>query len=350
MKLVYGAITFLLVVVGNCYQELQEKERNVLISEEYRTRAKENFDIHNDHGLLEPILKVRLPGTSESGRVREHFKEFFQRMGDDWVVEQDQFYDIVPVAPVKGGDTNVSFTNFIATRDPPGAVDGDVGRLALVAHYDSKREPDGFIGAIDSAFPCALILQVIENLNGILTEKWASNQSNGNKRMGLQVILLDGEEALKEWSDTDSVYGARYLAKSWESSQYGVLSTRKNRIDSIDLFVLLDLLGTAKPNIPSYYKHTHWSHQALRKLQGEVSKEEWFPKDPKFLFAGQIGDDHLPFYNFGVPILHLIPIPFPDVWHTINDDGEHLDEATMLQWNDIMTLFVAEYMELSGFI
>ena len=32
---------------------------------------------------------------------------------------------------------------------------------------------------------------------------------------------------------------------------------------------------------------------------------------------GKISDDHLPFLDRGVPILHLIPSPFPSVWHTV---------------------------------
>ena len=27
----------------------------------------------------------------------------------------------------------------------------------------------------------------------------------------LQLVFFDGEEAFKEWSDTDSIYGARYV-------------------------------------------------------------------------------------------------------------------------------------------
>ena len=30
----------------------------------------------------------------------------------------------------------------------------------------------------------------------------------------LQLVFFDGEEAFKEWSDTDSIYGARYVTLS----------------------------------------------------------------------------------------------------------------------------------------
>jgi hypothetical protein len=37
----------------------------------------------------------------------------------------------------------------------------------------------------------------------------------------LQFIFFDGEEAFVKWSDTDSIYGARNLAKVWKNETYG---------------------------------------------------------------------------------------------------------------------------------
>lgn len=59
-------------------------------------------------------------------------------------------------------------------------------------------------------------------------------------------------------------------------------------------------------------------------------------------------DDHIPFLARGVEILHIIPLPFPAVWHTANDDGEHLDTDTTDDWAVIVTAFVAEWMDLEG--
>lgn len=383
-------LTAVLAVAGtaHAYKQLAPEELQHLLSDGYSSAARQNFDPKNTTGLLAPILRVRLPGTKESAEVRAHFRDFFEQSpalasGPDgsssWEVEEDNFYDTTPVPPVQGGEVNVSFTNLAAVRDPPGTRPGDVGRLTLVAHYDSKREPAGFIGAIDSAFPCALILQVLANLDAALTRKWQTSADGDNHIRGLQVLLLDGEEALKDWTATDSIYGARHMARTWDeqTGDYGVTTQRKSRLDAIDLFLLLDLLGTAAPNIPSYYKHTDWAHVHLDRLQrlirGEsteaksentrdnkkngqkkasVDKAEdgWFARPGKFFMGGKIGDDHLPFHNFGVPILHLIPVPFPHVWHTIEDDADHLDMPTMVEWAQIMTVFVAEYMELSGYL
>ena len=65
---------------------------------------------------------------------------------------------------------------------------------------------------------------------------------------------------------------------------------------------------------------------------------------------GGIADDHLPFMARGVEILHMIPSPFPRVWHEMDDDGEHLDLNTVEDWAQLVTAFAAEWMELEGFM
>lgn len=51
----------------------------------------------------------------------------------------------------------------------------------------------------------------------------------------------------------------------------------------------------------------------------------------------------------GVEVLHIIPAPFPRVWHQLDDDGEHLDGPTVEDWGRLVTAFIGEYMNLEGF-
>ncbi len=53
----------------------------------------------------------------------------------------------------------MEFTNIIATLDPTATR-----RLVLACHYDSAKLPD-FIGATDSAVPCAILLDLAVSLN-----------------------------------------------------------------------------------------------------------------------------------------------------------------------------------------
>lgn len=260
--------------------------------------------------------------------------------------------------------------NLIMSRDPPWATVGEVSRLTLVAHYDSKLTPVDFIGATDSAAPCAILMHAARSLDSALTRKWEAMQADGvgeggfdniEDHTGIQILFLDGEEAFVSWTDDDSLYGARSLAAEMESTFHPATSTYHNQISSISLFVLLDLLGAAGPKVPSYYKTTHWAYKKLAVLEQhfrdlsafQSSGDPWFPdfnKDEDRWMGGMIQDDHIPFMARGVEVLHIIPTPFPRVWHQVDDDGEHLDIKTVSDWSLLITAFAAEWMDLDGFL
>ena len=76
-------------------------------------------------------------------------------------------------------------------------------------------------------------------------------------------------------------------------------------------------------------------------------------KEPQhFNSAYMMEDDHIPFMARGVEVLHIIPNPFPAVWHNmrgIPDDGEHLDLDTVEDWGMMVTAFIGEWMDLEGY-
>ena len=51
-------------------------------------------------------------------------------------------------------------------------------------------------------------------------------------------------------------------------------------------------------------------------------------------------------YVSGVPILHLISVPFPSVWHKITDDETILDQNSIENLLKILRIFVAQYLHL----
>jgi glutaminyl-peptide cyclotransferase len=61
---------------------------------------------------------------------------------------------------------------------------------------------------------------------------------------------------------------------------------------------------------------------------------------------GAVSDDHLPFIAQGVETLHVIPQPFPRVWHTMEDDGAHLDGGVVRDWARIVAGFVLEWLDM----
>jgi glutaminyl-peptide cyclotransferase len=61
-------------------------------------------------------------------------------------------------------------------------------------------------------------------------------------------------------------------------------------------------------------------------------------------------DDHLPFLRSGVPVTHLIPQPFPAVWHTMDDDGSAINPEVLDDYSRILRVFLTQYMQLESAI
>ncbi|KAK5090515.1 hypothetical protein LTS08_002580 [Lithohypha guttulata] len=344
----------------NAYSTLSDST----IRQRFPRSQSRDFDIHTGP-ILAPILIPRVPGTENSTKVLDHFVRFFQGELPEWNIEVQNSTSKTPTH----GNEDVPFRNFIASRRPPWLSDGHVGYLTLVAHYDSKIEPVGFIGATDSAAPCAMIMSAVRSIDAAMTNKWQKMQETTDEfeledsnALGLQVLFLDGEEAFHSWTATDSIYGARALADDWDTAMYPARSTYKTKLNSIDLFVLLDLLGSGESlPIPSWMQNTHWAYQHLAKLEHRLRKmglfksdnsQTWLPeKDKKndaIFQQTMMQDDHIPFVARGVPALHLIPSRFPSQWHRIGDNAEYLDIPTVEDWSLLTAAFAAEYLELEG--
>ncbi|XP_076987528.1 glutaminyl-peptide cyclotransferase-like protein isoform X1 [Tamandua tetradactyla] len=285
---------------------------------------------------LRPLLVVRTPGSPGNLQVRKFLEASLLALTADWHVELDPFTASTPLGPV-------DFGNVVATLDPRAAH-----HLTLACHYDSKLFPSElapFVGATDSAVPCALLLELAEALDLELSR--AKQQA---APVTLQLLFLDGEEALKEWGPKDSLYGSRHLAQLMASEPH---SPGPTRIQAIELFVLLDLLGAPNPTFYSHFPRTaRWFHR-LRNIEKRLHRLNLLQSHPQEVMYFQPGeppssveDDHLPFLHRGVPVLHLIPIPFPAVWHTSADTEANLHKPTVHNLSRIFAVFLAEYLGL----
>lgn len=276
-------------------------------------------DILPGGSLLEPFLISRPVESPNHRRVREYIRQHFvNRLG--WQFEEDSFITNTPIGPKR-------FTNLIVTSGSPATrLPPSHRRIVLACHYDSKRfvedesgvRQEGFIGATDSAWSCALLLHL------------AASFRFNDVDHGLQMIFFDGEEPMEEWSDADSIYGAKHLAHQWRTM---------GKLENIEYMILLDLLGCRGGKLRSFFPTTARPFNQLvaieriLRVQGKLRTREPIFMDDQQLMGVQdgqftVGDDHIPFAQAGVPILHLIPIPFPDVWHRITDDRTALDPDT----------------------
>uniref|UniRef100_A0A663N7I6 Glutaminyl-peptide cyclotransferase n=1 Tax=Athene cunicularia TaxID=194338 RepID=A0A663N7I6_ATHCN len=293
---------------------------------------------------LRPILIERYSGSPGNYIVRQHIKHRLQRLQAGWEIEEDTFQRYTPY----GYQT---FSNIISTLNPSAKR-----HLVLACHYDSKFfgqqwQERVFIGATDSAVPCAMILELARALDNKL--QLIKTSSTSRPDLSLQLIFFDGEEAFVRWSPSDSLYGSQHLAQKMVSTPHPPGSTTTNQLQGIDLLVLLDLIGAPNPVFPNYFPNTvRWFErlQAIEQelhnmnlLKDHVAESQYFQTT---LHRGLVEDDHIPFLLRGVPVLHLIPSPFPAVWHTMEDTEENLDKTTIDNLSKILQVFVLEYLNL----
>src|SRR6201994_2075000 len=117
---------------------------------------------------------------------------------------KDSFTASTPAGPL-------TMTNYIVKF--PGSKDGII---VLASHYDTNYplKDTGNVGANDGGSSTGLLLEL-------------ANSFRGKKLAGYSVwlVFFDGEEAFKEWTDTDSDYGSRHLAEKWQAG--GGMETNK---------------------------------------------------------------------------------------------------------------------------
>jgi glutaminyl-peptide cyclotransferase len=160
------------------------------------------LDFADPKSLLSGILVPRPPGSESLAKVRGLLKAHFASLG--WHEFEDVFTADTPRGPVE-------FTNLVFTHDPTSEH-----KLVLAAHLDSKIAPENFVGATDSAAPCAMLADVALALDPLLDEQLRRVQSGellqdaeDESRTTLQIVFFDGEEAFEVWTKTDSIYGSR---------------------------------------------------------------------------------------------------------------------------------------------
>jgi len=205
--------------------------------------------------------------------------------GDE--VESDEF-----IADTPAGKFPVH--NIIAKY--PGMKDGII---VIAGHYDTNYplRGTGYVGANDGGSTTAILLEF-------------ANQLRGKKNDGYSVWLVwtDGEEAVKSWSDTDSLYGTKHLAAKWQQD-----GTAKK----IKAFLLTDMIGDADLDIDRDDNSTRWLEDVILEAATRLGYQSHF-----FARENAISDDHLPFMKIGVPCADIIDIDYGynDVFHHTPQD------------------------------
>lgn len=168
--------------------------------------------------------------------------------------------------------------------------------IVLASHYDTNYPLKKYVGANDGASSSALLLELANQLRG---------KKNGPS---VWLVWFDGEEAFKEWSDSDSLYGSRHLADKWKAD-----GTTKR----IKAFLLLDMIGDKDLNIDWDENSTASLRKVVLRAATNLALQSYF-----FERRTAIEDDHLPFAKAGVPVVDIIDLNYgyDNVFHHTPED------------------------------
>ncbi len=253
-------------------------------------------------------LGPRPSGSTTHETMQQYIVEHSEAAG--WTVEQDRFTASTPNGPIP--------MNNIIARNP--GSDSDARVIILAAHYDTKLFHEfRFVGANDGASGAGLLLA----LAPMLAER--------NLQHAVWLVWLDGEEAIREWTDADSLYGSRHMAAKLKA---------EGTVPNITAFVLVDMIGDGDLGIRRETSSTPWLTDLVWGVARRLGHQRHFLNS-----MHTISDDHLPFLAVGIPSVDLIDFDYGGIssyWHTAADTLDKVSAESLQVVGEVLLEVVAE--------
>lgn len=175
--------------------------------------------------------------------------------------------------------------------------------IMLGGHYDTKLFTDfRFVGANDGGSSAGLLLELARRLAG------------RRREFTYWVVFFDGEEARRDWSATDGIYGSRQLAAELR---------RSGEIRRLRSVIVVDMIGDANLDIRRESYSTPWLTDLVWASARRLGYGAYFRSD-----AVAVEDDHVPFLRARVPAVDVIDIEYPP-WHTAGDTLEQISPKSL---------------------
>ncbi len=212
-------------------------------------------------------------------------------------LEEDTFTTDTPAGAM-------TMHNFIVKF--PGKKDGII---VLASHYETNYPLRNipYVGANDGGSTTGLLIEMANYLRGRTLDGYS-----------VWLVFTDGEEAIKSWSDTDSVYGSRHLAVKWQSD---------GTLKRIKAFILADMLGDRDLDVQRDMNSTPWLEDLIYQAASQYGWQSYFFENKTY-----DEDDHLPFVHRGVPCADLIDLNYGygnSYWHTAEDTMDKLSAKSL---------------------
>jgi glutaminyl-peptide cyclotransferase len=234
--------------------------------------------------------------------LRAHFRSVHDQL------EEDTFTTDTPIGPVPMCNFIVRFAG-----TKPGAI-------VLGTHYETNYplRNINFVGANDGASTTGLLMTIADQLR--------AQAARGKKMNGYSVwlVFFDGEEAIQQWSRSDSTYGSRHLAAKWG---------RDGTLNQIKAFLLADMIGDKDLDIQHETHSTAWLVALVADAARKFGYQQYFFKQDM-----DVEDDHLPFIDRGVPSIDIIDLdygPNNSYHHTAQDTMDKISARSLTIDGDV---------------
>ena len=182
--------------------------------------------------------------------------------------------------------------------------------VAITGHYDTKVFDNfSFVGASDGGSSAAWLLEFARATAGLKLENT------------LEFVFFDGEEAVVEWSDDDSVYGSRHDV----DRRY-----RSRTLTDLKAMLLVDMIGDKNLNIRKEHQSSGWLKDIIWNTAQSMGYRREFPNDEI-----DISDDHIPYLRAAVPSVDLIDFDYP-CWHMACDTLEQVSAHSLKIVGDVV--------------
>jgi glutaminyl-peptide cyclotransferase len=183
-------------------------------------------------------------------------------------------------------------------------------RLAITGHYDTKLFREfRFVGASDGGSSAAFLLELARVLKA------------RRNSMTIELVFLDGEEAVIEWRGADHTYGSRH---------YVEVAERDRSLATLKAMVLVDMIADRNLDIRRDSNSSKWLTDIVWDTAARLKLGEYF-----LPATTTVEDDHLPFLAAGVPSVDIIDLDY-DAWHTQRDTLEAVSARSLQVVGDVV--------------
>ncbi|MBR7799552.1 M28 family peptidase [Undibacterium fentianense] len=306
--------------------------------------AKNGLEFNTDN--LDAAMKrfTRAPhpmASAEQKKFAQEVKVDLAKQG--WVVQSQKFKTKIPNLShekLGGKDKSGSPIKEVEGENIIALSKGNERCLLVIGgHYDTKIYKDfKFVGANDGGSSTVAMQELARVIGQIRQQEKKMTQETGRfLDCTIALAFFDGEEAtLPEWSDgekllgiQDNIHGSRAFAASLSKSFEGIVYQNI----PVKAVIILDMIGHKNQNL---FITTGSHPQLSQKLLGQKTTTK--------IYAANIAieDDHLPFAQLGLPIVHVIDWTNLSEWHTPKDTMDIISTKNIADFGDMLVRFLRQ--------